>query len=142
MIPSYAFHLGWHFAASDSPTVSGRGILAFPPFLPQSRKNQQISQRNRQNSAKFRVKVLLKKVEGCSIICDCKKNILYDAFRKLCSHSRRSNALRCPAWDEDCMLTELWRRSPQARAEGARVNTLNSQAKGQRPSFHDDFMFF
>jgi hypothetical protein len=38
MIPSYAFHLGWHFAASDSPTVSGWGIVAFPPFPPKVAK--------------------------------------------------------------------------------------------------------
>ena len=43
---------------------------------------------------------------------------------------RRSNALRCPFSDRDCMRTELWRH-PHVGAEGASVNTPISQAKGQ-----------
>ena len=70
-------------------------------------------------------------------------NSLYDMCHQLnirmthsgkCGDTAEGVTLSGVRKDEDRMSTELWRRPPRAGAEGASVNTPNSQAKGQRPS--------
>ena len=81
-----------------------------------------------------RVGVKRRKEPGGLDLC---RKMCYNTAHVICmkhagngaSH-RRSNALRCPFSDRDCMQTELWRH-PLVGAEGASVQTPISQAKGQ-----------
>ena len=80
----------------------------------------------------FFVDFLLAKREIRCIIC-YQLNIRMTHSGK-CDDTAEGVTLSGVRKDEDRMSTELWRRPTRAGAEGASVNTPNSQAKGQRPS--------